>query len=114
LGRGARRRALDRVRSPLVDAGSAGQSAVAGCRQRSAFSSGSSVLCSARSAAPARRRGTPLRGAVWLPAHPMVLRVHDLIEVLRPDPYRTDGLPFSERSDAMLLASFQASSTWRS
>jgi hypothetical protein len=63
---------------------------------------------------PRTMEGTPLRGAVRLPAHPMVLRVHDLIEVLRPDPYRTDGLPFSERSDAMLLASFQASSTWRS
>ena len=39
------------------------------------------------------------------------MRVHGLIEALRPNSYRTDGLPFSERSDAMLLASFQYFST---
>ena len=39
------------------------------------------------------------------------VRVHGLIEALRPDSYRTDGPPFSQRSDAMLLASFQYFST---
>src|SRR5262249_34809115 len=32
--------------------------------------------------------------------------VHGLIEALRPGSYRTDGVPFSEGSDAMLLANF--------
>jgi voltage-gated potassium channel Kch len=39
------------------------------------------------------------------------MRVHALIEALRPDSYRTDGQPFSARSDAMVLASFQYFST---
>jgi len=39
------------------------------------------------------------------------MRVHGLIEALHPDSYRTDGPPFSERSDAMLVASFQYFST---
>ena len=39
------------------------------------------------------------------------VNVHGLIEALRPDSYRTAGLPFSEQSDAMLLASFQYFST---
>jgi voltage-gated potassium channel Kch len=39
------------------------------------------------------------------------MRVHGLIEALRPDSYRTDGPPFSERSEAMLVASFQYFST---
>jgi voltage-gated potassium channel Kch len=39
------------------------------------------------------------------------MRVHGLIEALRPNSYRTDGLPFSESSDAMLVASFQYFST---
>src|SRR5262249_19301668 len=38
-------------------------------------------------------------------------RVHGLIEALNPDAYRTDGPPFSERSDAMLVSSFQYFST---
>ena len=47
-----------------------------------------------------------------LPAHPhAVLGVHGLIEALRPGSYRTDGPPFSERSDAMLVANFQYFST---
>ena len=37
--------------------------------------------------------------------------VHGLIEALRPGSYRTDGPPFSERSDAMLVANFQYFST---
>ena len=37
--------------------------------------------------------------------------VHGLIEALRPDSYRTAGLPFSQQSDTMLLASFQYFST---
>src|SRR5262245_38706998 len=41
----------------------------------------------------------------------MFMRMHGLIEALRPDSYRTDGPPFSERSDAMLVASFQYFST---
>ena len=39
------------------------------------------------------------------------VRVHGLIEALRPDSYRTDGPPLSGRSDAMVLASFQYFST---
>ena len=39
------------------------------------------------------------------------MRMHGLIEALHPDSYRTDGTPFSERSDAMLVASFQYFST---
>ena len=39
------------------------------------------------------------------------IRVHGLIEALHPDSYRTDGPPFSERSDAMLAANFQYFST---
>ena len=39
------------------------------------------------------------------------MRVHGLIEALRPGSYRTDGPPFSERSDAMLVDSFQYFST---
>ena len=39
------------------------------------------------------------------------MAVHGLIEALRPDSYRTAGPPFSERSDAMVLASFQYFST---
>ena len=39
------------------------------------------------------------------------MRVHGLIEALHPDSYRTDGQPFSARSDAMVLASFQYFST---
>src|SRR5262245_20603881 len=39
------------------------------------------------------------------------MRVHGLIEALSPDSYRADGPPFSERSDAMLVASFQYFST---
>ena|SRR5262245_9861951 len=39
------------------------------------------------------------------------VRVHGLIEALRPDSYRTDGPPFTERSDAMQLANFQYFST---
>src|SRR5262249_47613112 len=39
------------------------------------------------------------------------MRVHGLIEALRPGSYRTDGQPFSVRSDAMVLASFQYFST---
>jgi len=39
------------------------------------------------------------------------VNVHGLIEALRPDSYRTAGPPFSERSDAMVLASFQYFST---
>src|SRR5262249_54498420 len=35
------------------------------------------------------------------------MRVHRLIEALRPDSYRTDGPPFSQRSDEMLVATFQ-------
>jgi len=38
-------------------------------------------------------------------------RVHGLIEALNPEAYRTDGPPFSERSDAMLVSSFQYFST---
>ena len=38
-------------------------------------------------------------------------RVHGLIEALNPDAYRTNGTPFSERSDAMLVSSFQYFST---
>jgi voltage-gated potassium channel Kch len=41
----------------------------------------------------------------------MFVRMHGLIEASDPDSYRTDGMPFSERSDAMLLASFQYFST---
>jgi len=41
----------------------------------------------------------------------MFMDVHRLIEALRPDSYRTAGLPFPERSEAMLLASFQYFST---
>jgi hypothetical protein len=37
--------------------------------------------------------------------------VHGLIEALHSDSYRTEGLPFSERSDAMVVASFQYFST---
>jgi hypothetical protein len=37
--------------------------------------------------------------------------VHGLIGALRPDSYRTVGLPIFERSDAMLLANFQYFST---
>src|SRR5262245_54307514 len=37
--------------------------------------------------------------------------VHGLIEALHPDSYRTPGLPYAERSDAMLLATFQYFST---
>jgi hypothetical protein len=39
------------------------------------------------------------------------MRVHGLIEALRPDSYRMDGQPFFARSDAMVLASFQYFST---
>ena len=39
------------------------------------------------------------------------MRVHGLIEALHPDSYRTDGQPFSARSGAMMLASFQYFST---
>jgi len=39
------------------------------------------------------------------------MRVHGLIEAVRPGSYHTDGTPFSERSYAMLLASFQYFST---
>jgi voltage-gated potassium channel Kch len=39
------------------------------------------------------------------------MRVHALIEALRPDSYRTNGPPFSERSDTMLVAGFQYFST---
>ena len=39
------------------------------------------------------------------------MRVHGLIEAWRPDSYRTAGLPFSESSDAMLVARFQYFST---
>ena len=39
------------------------------------------------------------------------MRVHGLIEALRPDSYRTDGPPFSMRSDEMLVANFQYFST---
>jgi voltage-gated potassium channel Kch len=39
------------------------------------------------------------------------MRVHGLIEALRPDSYRTHGLPLSERSDALMVASFQYFST---
>jgi voltage-gated potassium channel Kch len=39
------------------------------------------------------------------------MRVHGLIEALRPDSYRTDGLALSARSDAMVLATFQYFST---
>ena len=39
------------------------------------------------------------------------IRVHGLIEALRPDSYRTDGPPFSVRSDEMLVANFQYFST---
>jgi voltage-gated potassium channel len=39
------------------------------------------------------------------------MRVHGLIEALRPDSYRTDGPPFSRRSDQMLVANFQYFST---
>jgi voltage-gated potassium channel Kch len=38
-------------------------------------------------------------------------RVHGLIEALNPDAYRTNGPPFSEGSDAMLVSSFQYFST---
>ena len=41
----------------------------------------------------------------------MFMGVHGLIEALRPDSYRTAGLPFPEPSDAMLLATFQYFST---
>jgi voltage-gated potassium channel Kch len=41
----------------------------------------------------------------------MFVGVHGLIEALSPDSYRTDGLPFAGRSDAMLLATFQYFST---
>jgi hypothetical protein len=41
----------------------------------------------------------------------MFMDVHRLIEALSPDSYRTAGLPFPERSDAMLLATFQYFST---
>ena len=39
------------------------------------------------------------------------VRMHGLIEALHPDSYRMDGPPLSERSDAMVLASFQYFST---
>ena len=39
------------------------------------------------------------------------MRVHGLIEALNPASYRTDGPPFSERSDAALVANFQYFST---
>ena len=39
------------------------------------------------------------------------MRVHGLVEALRPDSYRMDGQPFSARSDEMVLASFQYFST---
>jgi len=39
------------------------------------------------------------------------VNVHGLIEALRPESYRTAGLPYSERSDAMLVATFQYFST---
>jgi hypothetical protein len=39
------------------------------------------------------------------------MRVHGLVEALRPDSYRMDGQPFSGRSDAMMLANFQYFST---
>jgi voltage-gated potassium channel len=39
------------------------------------------------------------------------MRVHGLIEALRPDSYRTPGLPISQGTDAMLVASFQYFST---
>ena len=38
-------------------------------------------------------------------------RVHGLIEALSPGAYRTYGPPFSERSDAMVVSSFQYFST---
>src|SRR5215510_547404 len=41
----------------------------------------------------------------------LFMGVHGLIEALRPGSYRTAGLQFSERSDAMVLASFQYFST---
>jgi len=69
-----------------------GSTGCCGMRQRSAFSSGSSVLCSARSSAPARRRRTPVRGAVRLPAHPMVLAC------ARPDRGVAPGLVSHGRS----------------
>jgi len=39
------------------------------------------------------------------------MRVHGLIEALRPDSYRTHDLPLSQGSDAMMVASFQYFST---
>ena len=39
------------------------------------------------------------------------MRVHGLIEALRPDSYRMHGLPLSQGTDAMLVASFQYFST---
>jgi voltage-gated potassium channel Kch len=39
------------------------------------------------------------------------VRVHGLIEALHPDSYRMDGPALSERSDAMVVASFQYFST---
>ena len=41
----------------------------------------------------------------------LFMGVHGLIEALRPGSYRTAGLPISQPSDAMLLASFQYFST---
>jgi voltage-gated potassium channel Kch len=39
------------------------------------------------------------------------LRLHGLLEALWPGSYHTDGQPFSERSDMMLIAVFQYFST---
>jgi hypothetical protein len=39
------------------------------------------------------------------------MRVHGLIEAWHPDSYRTEGLPFSERSSAKVVSSFQYFST---
>ena len=62
---------------------------------------------------PGTREGDAVVGALcgFLLILAVFMRVHGLIEALRPDSYRTDGLPFSERSDAMLVASFQYFST---
>jgi len=39
------------------------------------------------------------------------MRMHGLIEAVSPESYRTDGVPFSARSDTQLLANFQYFST---
>jgi voltage-gated potassium channel len=62
---------------------------------------------------PSTREGDAVVGALcgFLLILMVFMRVHGLIEALRPNSYGTHGLPLSQGTDAMLVASFQYFST---